>query len=625
MSPETEMLTEVIKGILQSKAIEKGFKFCSKHLKEKKKELEYDYSYYINAIGFSLEKTSSWSENLLPIFSKKDKTTNDTYVDLDTFLIPTAYRDTSTKPNQNLIETVFKETYNHLAIIGGPGSGKTTSMKKICRRLLLEESFLHNYSFPLVIRFREFNSEMTEWYDKKIFYKVSENESTFSYAYRKNLLFWLLCRELGIQSKLENNREKEEALTSGFIKNYVIMVLEELRPLLIFDGFDELSDSIQGEVVSELRELSFALKKTRLIVTSRYFDFAIDNMRKFYIAPLDDDKIKRFCVKWIGDKSEGEKCYKEIKKSPLYELSMKPLNLSLLTAIYEHNGNLPGKPLDMYGQIVNLLLHYWDAYRQIKRDTDYPHFEETKKRQFLVRLAYSLSREGTTFFHSTRLKIIYDELYQSFGLPKEDAFKVIEEIESHSGIFIQTGMNRYEFPHKTIQEYLAGEYLSRYQPIKEISQEVEIMPNELAVSVSFSESKNYLFGEVVDIYIDAENKSGLTRFLTRVFLEKVDFVVNYNLALKILEVWEAFFLNDIISKTVFFELLTNESIEKSFIALKRFYRLETGLYLQTGGPKKILSNDSSKVIEIIVKPLKNKKEFKKSYSLPIYFVRDWLY
>ena len=42
---------------------------------------------------------------------------------------------------------------------------------------------------------------------------------------------------------------------------------------------------------------------------------------------------------------------------------------------------------------------------------------------------------------------------------------VIAELESHTGLFIQSGFDQFEFAHKSLQEFLTAEYLVKLPSI----------------------------------------------------------------------------------------------------------------------------------------------------------------
>jgi len=73
-----------------------------------------------------------------------------------------------------------------------------------------------------------------------------------------------------------------------------------------------------------------------------------------------------------------------------------------------------------------------------------------------------------------------------FNLPASDADAVCREIESHTGIIVKTTYDTYEFYHKSLQEYLVAEHLSRLRDIPSAVGLLRDCPNELAIAVALS-------------------------------------------------------------------------------------------------------------------------------------------
>jgi hypothetical protein len=68
----------------------------------------------------------------------------------------------------------------------------------------------------------------------------------------------------------------------------------------------------------------------------------------------------------------------------------------------------------------------------------------------------------------------------------------VNEIESHSGILVQSGFDRFEFSHKSLQEYLTGKYIFSLSNIPD-PEILKSLPNELAIAISLSGSPNTYF------------------------------------------------------------------------------------------------------------------------------------
>lgn len=220
--------------------------------------------------------------------------------------------------------------------------------------------------------------------------------------------------------------------------------------------------------------------------------------------------------------------------SPFNDTAMRPLTLAHLCAIYSRLKKIPEKPKTIYRKVVKLLLEDWDEQRRIERRSSYRDFETDDKIEFLSHLSYMLTAEFKAVSFSTyNLKICYSRICSSYGLPssEKEMKLVIDEIESHNGLIIRAGFDKYQFAHKSIQEYLAADYIIRLHKLPEIHTLLSI-PNELAVTVSLSSNPSQFFGRIVFKELRSEhvNMSFMIAFITRISIEKPKFTSNPLLA-----------------------------------------------------------------------------------------------
>jgi len=152
------------------------------------------------------------------------------YVHLDLLLEPRRLHVNKEQlKSKKPLDEILKENNNNIVILGQPGSGKTTSTKYIINSILVDPYFLNGiYSIPIVIRLRELNKENLS----------RPNESKFG-IYEK------LSEILGIKIKINNEKLDPQILQESkdkLIGKIIPSVLENLKVLLILDGFDEITD-----------------------------------------------------------------------------------------------------------------------------------------------------------------------------------------------------------------------------------------------------------------------------------------------------------------------------------------------------------------------------------------------
>ncbi|EDY83481.1 hypothetical protein VDG1235_3108 [Verrucomicrobiia bacterium DG1235] len=463
------------------------------------------------AIAGHIKEMTNWCSEISFKDLKQPKPISGFYIPLDFYIFPQSRRVSGEEKIEKLsISEIFNQSKRHSILLGQPGAGKTTSIKNLCNQILKNDKFeCYDLSFPLVIRLRELNND----------------NSTQSIVEHIASTLHFKIQAASNESERKENRSK--------IANFI----EELKIILILDGFDELSSKPKREdYIEEIRFLARTLSSSLLLLTSRTGDFTynIENANTYELCSLTDQQVSEFAHKWITPKKAALNFLEEIKNSPFHDTAIRPLTIAHLCAIYERIGRIPQKPKTVYKKVIQLLLEEWDEQRSVSRLSRYGAFESDRKFDFLSKIAFELSaKHSTPIFYTDSLKAIYKNCYEDFDLPKSESTKVITEIESHNGLILRTGFERYEFAHKSLQEYLAAEYIVRLSEIPTIKKIIERIPNELAVAVSISSDPSHYLTELVLSRFQSfkPTKEYLSIFISRLLLERPDF--NRNEAVQI--------------------------------------------------------------------------------------------
>ena len=450
----------MLETYLEKKVLDFAFSAASKMLNDGGGEIKTDEKQLVASLSHHLKFVKNWSEEVTFYDLKKAKSTEDVYVPLDLFVYPKRVRITEDEEIDALplADALNVRDLHHIIILGQPGAGKTTTMKHICREVLLgSDRFLGEINFPIVIRLREINKRRR---------KDQPDPDLFD-----DIVWSLLHEILGIQILYPPGLEGKENIgqRSSIRRIIITELIDRLAPVIILDGFDEIVHKKNREtVLAELHELGSLLENACLIMTSRTGDFkySVDGFNHLELKPLNDSQIETFALAWLGSEKDGSYFLKQLKKSPFKDTAIRPLTISHLCAIFERIGRIPEKPKTIYKKVVSLLVEEWDEQRSIKRGSAYALFESDRKFEFLSNLAYVLTVSAVkTIFDTDDLLSCYGKIYQNYGLPKGDAQKVVNELESHTGLFIESGFGIYEFSHKSLQEYLTAEYIVRLPAI----------------------------------------------------------------------------------------------------------------------------------------------------------------
>lgn len=304
-------------------------------------------------------------------------------------------------------------------------------------------------------------------------------------------------------------------------------------------------------------------------MTSRNNDFLLKlpNTDNYEICPLNDVQIKRIIKNWLDNKEQAEDLFQKIRKSPYYDTTMRPLTLSHLCAIYERRKTIPPKPRYIYDFVLNLLLEAWDQQRNIIRPSDYAEFYIEKKKEFLSNLSFWFSFHlRKNVFTSDEIRKCYNNIHKAHNLPPSQAKKVVTELESHTGLFVQIGYNSYEFSHKSLQEFLSAKYIYSLPKIPN-SDILKVLPNETAIAVCLSSSPNVYFENFIKDFKKYDIHFWNV-FLSRVIDESPDFDENPSVIVFFLIAIQEFPLQAF--KSTFKILLENTNL---VITLKSFFKV----------------------------------------------------
>jgi hypothetical protein len=402
-----------------------------------------------------IERTANWADRITFQLLARDKRLEEAFIGLDLTLGRTTHRAREA-PRSFSVDELFASR-GHTLILGRPGAGKTTTLKRIAS-LALQGRELGTPIVPIVVRLREIRPDQS--------------------------LFGFLASELGISVTADSSVRR--ALVARWEGRAVRAYLDKIGALLLADGWDELNPACRDACFGELTEIVTSPGTQRVVVSSRPLDFdrSIEGLQAATIEPLSDEQVRRFAVRWLGAE-HAQPFVEALRKTPYAGVEVLPLSLAHLSAIYERDGALPSRPVDVYEQVVALLVEEWDKQRGVRRKTKFDALSWRKRERFLGALAYELTlsdRRGS--FESAELEAAFNRAAPAFGLESADSLEVIQELEAHTGIFVQSGFRRFDWIHLSIQEFLCATHARGIPGI--LRSFVPRFPNELAVVVSLS-------------------------------------------------------------------------------------------------------------------------------------------
>lgn len=503
--------------------------------KANKKSIAISEANIEEALSQHLKKVNTFSSEISFRELNKPKSLSSIYIPLDLSLNllneKGEPKESESEKNESqsaskVIESVFTKTNNNVILKGVPGAGKSTTLKYICQKLLTDEFFLNKQiKFPILIRLREDD--------------VLNNQSIPIFEYILTVFGIIIESTVKLPSPSE-----EKIQLDNFKKLTALRILNEHSPLLVLDGIDEVSNEIvKDKIIKNINELSLSATNARFILTTRKGDdlFHIENTQSFELAPLNDSQISDFAAKWLTS-SKAYKFINQLKASSVYDSAKRPLTLSHLCAIFEKEGKIPEQSRSIYRKIVNLLILEWNLENQINRLSKFSGFEPDRKKEFLENLSYELSVHfNKNQFSTTDLEKCYRNLYMKYNLPLFQMSEVLNEIQVHNGLITQIGYDKFEFAHKSFQEYLAAEHLVKLPKLPS-NHYLLVIPSEMALAVTLSsEPTEYLSYFIEECLLKEKcDLNYLQSFFTRITIEKPDFIESTLLGLSLLKLQDKY-------------------------------------------------------------------------------------
>jgi len=516
-------MLEKLLEIAASKTLDVLVTFITSKTNEKRRiqhKLQYNKSGTLRAIETHLQQVGDWSSSVDILGMPRPKNLDDIYINLSLTDDPRRLRlGNVSQVNLNYSIQDALGTGRHLLVLGDPGSGKTTTQKKIAHDLLKQRKHGTSSRLPIVIRLRDMKG-------------TSSLEATLLDIFDIDFV------KKQVQT-IDDEKEQEQKGFELAKKRALCAFLDELNVLLLLDGYDELSPDLKTSIFREVESLAPLLRKCKMTITSRSADFVRkpENFLVFEIQSLSEQQIESFVGLWFSSDNQrrrtAEDFLETLQATPYKDLSTRPLTLANLCLVFEKYGSFPELPVSVYRKTINLLLEEWDAERGIHRKSRYSLFDAHRKMDFLAAFAYHLvvDNHNALSFGTQDFVKLYRKIHNRFRLPANEALATALEIESHTGIIVKSSYETFEFSHKSLQEFLVAEHLVRLKDIPSAVALLRSCPNELAISVALSSDATDWF---CGLFRDKINRvtpkaEWILPFLYRVSLERPTFEMSAEL------------------------------------------------------------------------------------------------
>jgi hypothetical protein len=338
-------------------------------------------------------------------------------------------------------EITNKEQY--LNVLGSPGNGKTTFLKRIGLEALLPKDsktcksgfeisqFKHD-CLPVLIELKRFKNEEID-------------------------IFGIIKNEFSTCNFPESD---------SFVKEF----LEKGKLLILLDGLDEVPNDKVDIIISNIQDFADKYKKNRFITSCRtaFYKTFFRSFVDIEISLFDDDQIKQFVRNWFSTETDKINCTASVfidvlfneNHQPTLELARTPLLLTFLCLVYDDRFKFPPNRSLLYRRAFVILLERWAAEKRVHNDEIYKDFHTDLEIEMLSEIACEMYGAEKIFFSKDELLFKINNFFENALniRTKINSSKILEAIEVHQGLLIERANEVYSFSHLTIQEYLTSHY-----------------------------------------------------------------------------------------------------------------------------------------------------------------------
>ncbi len=271
-----------------------------------------------------------------------------------------------------------------------------------------------------------------------------------------------------------------EPLTSP--ANWIEDQLKIGKFLIMLDGLDEVADSQERTQVSEwVNQQMTSYRKNLFILTSRphgYRSAPIEQVGTVLeVLPFNAGQIKQFIQSWYlqteilsragrdtpAVRSEAKNNSNDLIKrimenKAIADMARNPLLVTMIASVHFYGSALPGRRVELYQRICDLLLGSRQKAKKIKT----PLTGEQNKSVLQVLALALMERKTREFTPDQGQELIQSELERVAGnvLSPSQFLKQINEL---NGLLVEKELGVYEFAHLSFQEYLAAAQVKELQ------------------------------------------------------------------------------------------------------------------------------------------------------------------
>ncbi len=331
-----------------------------------------------------------------------------------------------------------------IVILGDPGSGKTTHLKRLLLWLLRGETGkigLPEDIIPIFLPLRELKD-------------INSGLDAF------------------IQEQLDQPH-------MGLAKGFGERLLKRGNLLFLLDGLDEVADLSHRDKVARWIEAGARIHRScRFAITCRFAGYSPEvrlneDFLEMHMRPLTNDQARDFIHNWYkivetglstnhdqativaaekADKLLARLDEREFRARRVFELTRNPLLLTNLCLVHWDRGNLPKNRSRLYEECIEVLLDLWHGAIGLKSRTT----ARNGMRVLQPAALWMHQEEGRTRAKASELSPAMEPALKAVQWPHGSAAEFLKAVRDESGLLTGWDQEHYGFMHLGFQEYLAA-------------------------------------------------------------------------------------------------------------------------------------------------------------------------
>lgn len=316
------------------------------------------------------------------------------------------------------------DSKNDIAVFGGAGAGKTTTLQMYVKKLVKGSTCKVIY-IPL------------NRYINKI--NVVLNDKVKNY----DILLSIILTAKSLESNQDNILS---------IKNYFS---EETRLKLVLDGLDEAYAKYPG-IIDSINEFKTKHPSIQILISSRDCVSYLSKVSFLGITllPFSEAQLYKFITSWFETKDValGERVIESIQGKEIAEIVKTPLLATLLCDLAEKGIDIPRSESEIFTKRLELFCGVYDTYKDIRRTT----LSQSILQKTAVKVAYALhSRNLRSAQKNDIIKYLVND--NSFSFDEKTCVTAVEELIDPCNILVlDTISGTYSFGHLRYQEHLTS-------------------------------------------------------------------------------------------------------------------------------------------------------------------------